>query len=52
MVLIGSDFHPSCQQVCWLNQETGETGDVFLIFGGVESRNLSIDELGTQIDQS
>jgi transposase len=30
MVLIGSDFHPSWQQVCWLNQETGETGDVKL----------------------
>lgn len=31
MVLIGSDFHPSWQQVCWLNQETGETGDVKLV---------------------
>jgi transposase len=30
MVLIGCDFHPSWQQVCWLNQETGETGDVKL----------------------
>jgi len=25
MVLIGSDFHPSWQQVCWLDLETGET---------------------------
>ena len=31
MVLIGSDFHPSWQQVSWLNQETGETGDVKLV---------------------
>jgi transposase len=31
MVLIGCDFHPSWQQVCWLNQETGETGDVKLV---------------------
>jgi len=30
MVLIGCDFHPSWQQVSWLNQETGETGDVKL----------------------
>src|SRR6202790_373877 len=30
MVLIGCDFHPSWQQVCWLNQETGETEDVKL----------------------
>jgi transposase len=27
MVLIGSDFHPSWQQVSWLNQDTGEAGD-------------------------
>ena len=31
MVLIGCDFHPSWQQVCWLNQETGETGDSKLV---------------------
>ena len=38
MVLIGSDFHPSWQQVSWLNQETGETGDVQLVHepGAVE----------------
>jgi len=30
MVLIGCDFHPSWQQVSWLDQETGETGDVKL----------------------
>jgi len=27
MVLIGSDFHPSWQQVSWLELETGEVGD-------------------------
>jgi len=27
MVLIGCDFHPSWQQVSWLNLETGEAGD-------------------------
>jgi transposase len=38
MVLIGSDFHPSWQQVSWLNQETGETGDQKLVHepGAVE----------------
>lgn len=38
MILIGSDFHPSWQQVSWLNQETGETGDVKLVHepGAVE----------------
>jgi transposase len=30
MVLIGCDYHPSWQQVSWLNQETGESGDVKL----------------------
>ena len=38
MVLIGSDFHPSWQQVSWLNPETGETGDQKLVHeaGAVE----------------
>jgi len=38
MVLIGSDFHPSWQQVSWLNRETGESGDVKLVHepGAVE----------------
>jgi transposase len=38
MVLIGCDFHPSWQQVSWLNQETGETGDGKLVHeaGAVE----------------
>jgi transposase len=31
MVLIGSDFHPSWQQVSWLNRETGEAGDQKLV---------------------
>jgi len=38
MVLIGSDFHPSWQQVSWLNRETGEAGDRKLVHepGAVE----------------
>ena len=31
MVLIGCDFHPSWQQVSWLDGETGETGDHKLV---------------------
>ena len=31
MVLIGSDFHPSWQQVSWLDRRTGETGDAKLV---------------------
>jgi transposase len=31
MILIGCDFHPSWQQVSWMNQETGETGDQKLV---------------------
>src|SRR5882724_1504588 len=38
MVLIGSDFHPSWQQVSWLNRETGEARDRKLVHepGAVE----------------
>jgi transposase len=38
MVLIGCDFHPSWQQVSWLDRETGETGDHKLVHepGAVE----------------
>jgi hypothetical protein len=27
MILIGCDFHPSWQQICWLDTATGETGE-------------------------
>jgi len=38
MVLIGCDFHPSWQQVSWLDRETGEAGDQKLVHepGAVE----------------
>ena len=38
MVLIGSDFHPSWQQVCWVDTETGETEESQLVHapGAVE----------------
>lgn len=25
MLIIGCDYHPSWQQICWVNTETGET---------------------------
>jgi transposase len=31
MVLIGCDFHPAWQQVCWLDTETGETAEHKLV---------------------
>ena len=31
MVLIGCDFHPSWQQVCWVDMATGETGEQKLV---------------------
>src|SRR5467141_821648 len=38
MFLIGCDFHPSWQQICWLNRTTGETEEKKLIHapGAVE----------------
>ena len=31
MMIIGCDFHPSWQQVSWLDTETGETGERKLV---------------------
>jgi transposase len=33
MILIGCDFHPAWQQVCWVDTETGETGEKKLVHG-------------------
>ena len=30
MMVIGCDYHPSWQQVCWMETTTGETGEVKL----------------------
>lgn len=27
MIIIGCDYHPSWQQICWMNQASGETGE-------------------------
>src|SRR5271166_2930685 len=31
MMIIGCDFHPSWQQVSWMDRETGETGEQKLV---------------------
>jgi hypothetical protein len=31
MMIIGCDFHPSWQQVCWLDTATGESGEQKLV---------------------
>ena len=31
MIIIGCDYHPSWQQVCWLDQESGETAEQKLV---------------------
>jgi transposase len=31
MMIIGCDFHPSWQQIAWLDSETGETGEQKLV---------------------
>ncbi len=31
MMIVGCDFHPSWEQVCWLEMETGETGEQKLV---------------------
>jgi hypothetical protein len=33
LMVRGCDFHPSWQQVSWVNRETGETGDSKLLPG-------------------
>jgi hypothetical protein len=30
MRIIGYDYHPSWQQVCWMETTTGETGEAML----------------------
>jgi transposase len=37
MILIGCDFHPSWQQICWLETSTGETGERKLAYAAGET---------------
>src|SRR5450755_145295 len=40
MKIIGCDFHPSWQQVAWLDAETGETGESKLVNGDGEAERF------------
>ncbi len=40
MRIIGCDFHPSWQQVAWLDSETGETGEQKLVNGNGEAERF------------
>jgi transposase len=40
MMIIGCDFHPSWQQVSWLDSETGETGECKLVHAEEEAKQF------------
>ena len=40
MMIIGCDFHPSWQQVSWLNTETGECGEKKLVHALGEAKEF------------
>jgi len=40
MVIIGCDFHPSWEQVCWLDTETGETAEQKLVHSAGEAQGF------------
>jgi transposase len=40
MMIIGCDFHPSWQQVSWLDTETGDTGERKLVHGTGEAQQF------------
>jgi hypothetical protein len=43
MVLIGCDFHPSWQQVCWVDTGTGETEEHKLVHAGRVGQPLDLN---------
>lgn len=40
MIVIGCDFHPSWQQICWMDTETGETEEKKLVHAGGEAERF------------
>ena len=40
MMIIGCDFHPSWQQIAWLDTETGETGEQKLVHAEAEAQKF------------
>ena len=39
MIIIGCDYHPSFQQIAWVDSETGECGDQRLAHSDGEAEN-------------
>ena len=48
MMIIGCDFHPSWQQVSWLETETGETGEGKLVHATGDAK-LFYERLGAPV---
>jgi hypothetical protein len=45
MMIIGCDFHPSWQQVSWLDMKTGETGEQKLVTAtGMRSASIEASQ--------
>lgn len=40
MMIVGCDFHPSWEQVCWVDTETGESGERKLVHAAGEARQF------------
>ncbi len=40
MLIVGCDFHPSWQQIAWLDTETGETGEQKLVHAAGEAQQF------------
>jgi hypothetical protein len=40
MMIIGCDFHPSWQQIAWLDSETGETGEQKLVHASGDAKSF------------
>lgn len=40
MMIIGCDFHPSWQQIAWLDRETGETGEQKLVHAAGQAQQF------------
>ena len=40
MMVIGCDFHPSWQQICWVDMTTGETGEQKLVHAAGEAEKF------------
>ena len=51
MLLIGCDYHPSVQQIAWVDKDTGECGERRLIHSGGEAERFyrELQEKGTSV---